>query len=678
MSAKQRVLRVGCISLLLLGFVGYFAFSTFFFPLFEGRFKADVAGLIPRTVDVYLAREDLEAAFDGFPTLAVAEELKDNTALRTYLESPEWQRLNAEKGITKTFEDVKSQLAQLPLGIDLLDIAGGEDLALAANFVGSGIQGTEWAVYARASRYGKLAVSALKHPGLIGLEKQGLSASQSGEIITLTGGQLAKPIHIARILDVIVAGTSLALVQEAVNLEAARSEGSLLLAAPYADSIASVDRNDDKRDIEVQFDLRKMREQCGMTKPWPDPASNQFAPAFFGRLLPVAAVRRLLGIIDFDHGLSVDLSGEFSSELMTAAQERVYRAKEFDQEEVMDVAGFVADDATLFSYLRGPIATILDMVLASLEPAAAENLNDVIRAIGYGSTSEFIQALDSSLYDRVAFVARPNDWGDDDDIDANGVYVGPPHDDTPVFAWAVIVWMKDEKKLEEIREQIAQRGSKIGIQGREPGSNGYYLKRISGGLQVREFWSPFIPGTGHIAVLFYGDTMIISNRYAMINELTENRVQRGSNAPLLKNLPAFQYMLQDSSATANLLTWVNPRTGTDLLLQQAKRGASGKIESSIDYTTKRREEERKVLQTVFGGKPRSGLTADEAARLDQQVDQNVRLFRDEVIEANLPRELAAAERMVAYLRGIAAGLTMIKLSPKDFKLSIRVDTPYGD
>ena len=55
MSAKKRVLRVGCISLLLLAFVGYFAFSTLLFPPFEGKFKAHVSGLIPRNVDVYLA-----------------------------------------------------------------------------------------------------------------------------------------------------------------------------------------------------------------------------------------------------------------------------------------------------------------------------------------------------------------------------------------------------------------------------------------------------------------------------------------------------------------------------------------------------------------------------------------------------------------------------------------------
>ncbi len=678
MSAKKRVLRVGCISLLLLAFVGYFAFSTLLFPPFEGKFKADVAGLIPRNVDVYLARADLEAAFDEFPTLAVAEQLKDNTALNAFLESAEWQKFDESKKLTVNLDKIRKQLDQLPLGIELLDIAAGEEVALAANFTGEGMDGTEWAIYARASRYGKLGVSALKHAKLLGLEKRGINAAESGGIISLSGGQIQKTIHVTRILDIIVAGTSRRLVEQAVELEGARSEGSLLLAAPYADSIASVTRNDKKRDIEVQYNLRKMRDQWGLTDPWLDPKSERFLPAFLGRLLPVAAIRRLLGIVDFDEGLNLNLSGEFSSELMTAEQERIYRAKEFDHNEVLQVATYVPDDATLFSYLRAPIATILNLVVASVEPAAVENLTDSVRAIGYGSIAEFIQDLDESLFDRVAFVARPNDWGDADDTDADGVYVGPPHDDTPVFAWAMVAWMKDAKKIEDIREQIAQRGAQIGIQGREAGSGGYFLKTISGGIKVREFWSPLVPGTGHIAVLIYGENLIISNRYAMIDDMISNRLQKTTSAPILANQTAFQWALEDSSPTANLLAWLNPRTASELFMQQARRGARSSIESSIDYSTKRRVEEAKVLRTVFSGKQRSGLTADEAMRLDDQVDQNLKRYRDQVVEDNLPRELAKAERNVTYMNAIASALTMVKLSPKDFKLTMRVSTPYAD
>ena len=45
MNLKKRLLKLGCISLLLLSFVGYFAFSTFVFSPLEGR-STRTAGLI--------------------------------------------------------------------------------------------------------------------------------------------------------------------------------------------------------------------------------------------------------------------------------------------------------------------------------------------------------------------------------------------------------------------------------------------------------------------------------------------------------------------------------------------------------------------------------------------------------------------------------------------------------
>ena len=667
MSRKKRVLRVGCISLLLLAFVGYFAFSTFFFSPFEGKFNAGVAGLIPRNVDLYLARADLKAAFDGFPTLAVQEKMKDNPAMQAFLDSPEWKKWDTENKLTKTLADVKAQMEKMPLGLDLFDIAAGDEVALAANFEGKGVDGTDWAVYARATRYGKLAVSALKHESLLGLAKTGISASTADGVTTLSGGRIQKPIHLTRILDVVVAGSSKSLVQEARKLESSRSEGSLLLAAPYGDSIASVERNSEKRDIEVQFNLRELRDKWGMTEPWLDPDAQSFGPAFLGRLLPIPAVMRLLGVIDFDEGVSVDMSGELSSELMTAKQEKIYRAKGFDQSEVMEVASFVPEDASLFAYLRGPMSTILELALASLEPAAVENLGSSLARLNM-TTSDFIALLDNSLIDRVAFVARPNDWGYESDME-DGVYKGPPHDGQPVFAWAIIAWMKDRDAIIDIREKVAVARNQLGI-------SHYYQNPISGGLRVREFWSQLVPGTGHIAVMEYGDNLIISNRYSMIDDLVTNRDTAGAKSKLLRNDPGFQYMVQDSSPSANLLTWVNPRSAAIVLREKTEAGVAAKIESSIDYSSERRKVESTVLRNVFSGKLRSQLNADEAVRLDDMVDQKLRLFRDDLIAKNLPRELEKAQRSMSYIEGIKAALIMVRLSEKDFELSMRVDTPY--
>ncbi len=682
MSRKKRVLRAGCITLFVIAFVGYFAFSTFFFSPHEGRFRGPIAGLIPRDVDVYLARADLQAAFDGFPKLAIQDDVADNPAVKTFFSSPTWDEFNKKNNVDKTLADIEEQLSQIPLGLDILGIIGGKEVALAAEFTGSKAEDTEWAVYARASFLGKLAVSSLKHPGLIGLEKQGLTAAQDGDVITLTGAKLKAPIHVTRIRDVIVAGTSRSLVDRAPALELARSEDSLFMGAPYADSIQRVERNEKKRDIEVQFNVRKMREAWNLSKPWPDPASEQFGSAFMGRLLPMMAVRRVLGVIDFDEGLSLDLAGEFSSEMIKGEQAAVYRAKGFNKEELSKVAQLAPADATIFVYVRGPVGTFLRMVLESMEPAARDNLDAVCQKARYSGVDEVVNILDDALLDRLAFIARPNDWGDEDDMQIDPdtgekVYVGPPKDGEPVFAWSIIGWIQNESALEEMRDRFGNAGPMIGLQGRNPGDNGFFKNRIGGGLAVHEFWSQLIPGTGHIAQINYDKKLIISNRYKLVDVITRNAVGQGAANSRLNGRTDFQFKLGDSSPTASVAMWFNPATGKDIIRSQAAVIAENRIKDSIDYRTERPKIERQVSNTGFGGRNRNTLTADEALNFDKLVDEEMGIFRQRVVEENLPRELADVDRMITYLEALTGALSMVRLDPKSFDITIRASTPYA-
>jgi hypothetical protein len=683
MTLKKRLLKLGCISLLLLSFVGYFAFSTFVFSPLEGRFNADVAGLIPRDVDLYVARAELRSSFARFPDLEVMEELEENEGFQELMGSPAWAEFAREQRVEQVLADVRTQLAQLPAGLDLFDIIGGEDLAVAANFTGRTIEEAEWAAYARLSLWGRGAVSALDYPGLLGLEAQGVTVEGEGAVKTIKSAQLARPIHVTRIRDVAILGTSRELVDRSIVLEATGSKDSLLLAAPYNDSILSVDRDEKQRDFELQVDVRELRDSYGWTEGLLQQNDERFTPAFLARLLPLDAVRRVLGVLDFDEGVDVDLSGDFSSELMTAAQERIYRFKGFDHDEVLEVARFAPDDSTLFVYVRGPIATLLQMVIDSLEPAARRNLEGSLKQIGINSIADLIAVLDDSLLDRVAFIARPNDWDYESDMEvdpASGerVYMGPPNDGAPVFAWAAMAWVSDQQKIEDLRERIALAGPRIGIQGRNPGQSGYFKKPIGGGLFVREFWSQLIPGTGHIASLIYGENLLISNRYALIDALVKNRNGRSSDVPRLSNSRDFQVALLDSVPSANFLAWLNPASGSELLRDQARLDAKNRITRSIDYATKRREVERDVLSKAFGGRARNQLTADDARRLDALVDQQLRAFTDEVVSSNMPRELEEAQRLKTYLDTVSSVLTLVRLSPKDFELSLRADVPLGE
>lgn len=680
MSRKKRILRAGLIALLLLAFVGYFAFSTFFFSPIEGGFNAKVSALIPRDVDMYVARAQLRQAFDPFPRLAVAKTLEGHPAVDAFFASPTWTELERENKIEQTLKDVEAQLQQLPLGLDVLGVAGGEELALAADFEGKGVDGTSWAVYARVSFWGKLGVSALKHPGLIGLSKQGIKAQREGDVITLSGGQIKQPIHVTRVRDIVVAGTSRRLVDRASVLEGNGSQDSLMMAAPYGDFIMREDRDAEERDFEVQLNIAKLRETQGFNKPLLDLGAESFGEAYFARLLPTPAIRRLQGIVDFDNGVSLDLHGELSTELLKADQRQVYRAKGFSREELLEVARFAPADSTLMLYVRGPVGTLLRMALDSMEPAARDNLNQVCIQAGYGGVDDVVNVLDATMVDRLALIVRPNDWDDSDDMKldpATGqkVYVGPPHDDQKVFAWSIIAWMQDEGPITEMRDRFGQAGPRIGLQGRTPGSNGFFKNRISGGLKVYEYWSQLIAGTGHIAVMTYGETLLISNRYKFVDIMARNAVGQGSSRTRLNGRTDFQYQLQDSLAGGNVALWFDARAATDLIRDQQKVVAENRIKDSINYRIERPKIEREVSRVSFRGRARNSLSAEEADKFDRMVDDEVRKFREDVVEKNLPGELEGIERTITYLQAMTGALFLFKLDQKEFDISGRVSTP---
>lgn len=685
MSLKKRVLRIGCISALLLAFVGYFAFSTFFFPPIGDRVKFDIAGLIPRDVDAYVSREDLGSAFDGFPTLAIWDRIEEHPAVVTFLRSERYRELDAEHDVEAQLADIRTQLDQIPLGLDPLGMVGGEDAALAMDFTGRSFAESEWAIYARATFFGKLGVSLLSYPGLLGLDNQGISAVEADDIVTLSGGQLTAPIHVTRVKDVIVAGTSRRLVTSAARLENAGAQESLLLAAPYDDGVLNVGvRDEDRRDFEVKLDVRQMRESFGMTKPWLDTNSTEFGPAFAARVLPLGAIRQLYGIVDFDQGLRSYLSGTLTSEDMTTAQSAIYRAKGFERDELDEVARLAPADATLFAYMRAPIGVLAREIEASLEPALRSNLDATIKQVRglERGTQGLIDWLDTSLVDRVAFFTlpddfdpRPMDFSVDPDTQER-VYTGPPNDGEEVFAWAVVAWASDPERIDDLQRRFAAAGSRIGIQGRGVDRGGVYDSTIAGGLVVREFWSELIPGTGHVALLIYGDRVILSNRYQFVEAVTKNAAEGSGAGQRLSESAIFQRSLAKGLDSSNLALWFAPATATDLIRDRAKQSTRRRLEDSYDFRIQRPRVEREALARLFPGKAKGSLTADEQARLTEVVDGELLNEREMMVSTNIEGELTRVDEMITYLGSILSSLTMIRFDTQQFRVFSETTTPY--
>lgn len=663
---KRRWFRILSVLLALGAFVAYFAFSTLLFPPHEKDWGYDVAALIPREVDFFVAKAGLGRDFDRFPRLAVMDRLEGTEAWRALEESPEFGAFLRDNGIEETLERVRTEVQKIPLGLDPLSIFGGRDLALAGRFRGSSIEQADWAVYGRVNWAGKLAVSLLSYPGILGLANQGLAAMEDEGIYQISGGQLQRSLYVTRVRDVVVVSTARELATQAQELARGSGQESLLLSSDYGDYVSRAPSRGPRRDeFEVIVDLRALLANLDLQGSWPDTRSQRFLPAFLGRIFQASSCKKVMGVVGFDGGMALDLHGGFSSELITGAQRRIYRQQGTSQDEILSrIASLAPADCAMFVYLRGPIDVLLKQVFASVEPALRANLDDAFRSTGaYGSLDEVIEDISSSLHDKLALVVRKNDRVDDE----------IPHDDQPVFNVSLVTWYRDEEKLIDLREFVGDNPKVFGLKGKD-GQKGYYQSSVAN-FPTREFWSEFVPGTGHVATLNTSEHCYITNNFMMLDGLIKTHTQGGARYPRLADRDDFRGLLSTCIPSANVLVWLNPRSASSTMREQARVWAEENAARGIDWGRKRQEEEQRMLPQLFPGRTRDQLSEAEVEHLDSLVDPALREYRAQFAREHAPQLQAGRDRQIAYLGSASAILAMLRLDTRSFRLSVRVITP---
>ena len=668
MSLRTRILRIALIVLGLVLFVGYFAFSTFLFNPLESDLEADVAALAPRDVDFFFAKADLADVFDPFPELAARDRIEKHPAWQAWARSPEYAALDRELAIEKTLGELRAATAQLPLGLDPLDVFGGRDLAVAGYFRVADLAQADWAVYGRANWAGKLAAEALRYPGAIGLAKQGITATVEDAHVALRGGQLSREVCVARIRDVVVVATKKELVLAAHDLVSKAYADSFYQSATYADHIQNANREAAHDELEIYVNTRKLLENLQFKRSWPDVKSQDFLPAFAGRLFQLGGVKTAIGVLGIDEGIALDVHGELSWELLTPDQAKLYRTRGFDRDQILlDVAKLAPADTSLFLYGHAPIGDLLRLMLASAEPALKTNLEDAFRNTGkYQSLDQLINELDASLKDRFALIVRPNDYPPDPD--------GPPHNDDPVPAIMLVLWTRNVEAIQNLRRTIGDQGPKFGLQGRNPGEPGFF-KHSEAGFETREYWSQFVPGTGIIISGDRGELTIVTNALGMLGHVAKTYDVGGDKYPQLAEEPRFQALVGSSLPRGNALVWANPKTLAPILRAQAQRIAEDSI--VIDWKLERARVEAEVLRESFPGKQRSSLTPEEQAQLDSIVDPKLDLVRARIKSEQVPAKMAEQERLVQYAEAVTSALAMLAFDPKTkaFDLSVRLTAP---
>lgn len=666
---KSRLLRIAAILLGVLLFAGFFAFSTFLYSPFEGALKEDLAALVPRDVDFFAAKTDLASAFTTFPHLALEERLARHPAVQGWTGTREWKELLAELRIEETLKSLKEQTAQIPFGKQPQELFGGSALAVAGYVRGKSLQQADWAVYGRADWLGKLGAALLRHPGLLGLEKRGIQAVVGPDSVALSGGGLAREVFVGRVKDVVIVATKPELVKAAFDLKAASFADSFFQSASYNDWIQNAKRGAKRDELELYVNTRKLLESLDQKGPWPDTKSQDLAPALLGRLFQLPSLKNAMGVLGFDGGLQLDLHGEFTAEHLTADMAKVYRTRGFDKKTLEEVARLAPRDTGFFAYFHAPVGELLRMLMASVEPALRQNLEDAFRGTGrYPNLDALINELDGALKDRWCLIVRPNDYPVDPE--------GPPNDGQPVPAVALVLWTKNQKAIEDLEKLIGGQGQRFGLQGRTKNEAGFF-SNSDAGYQTYEFWSQVgVPGTGVIVVAKAGEMTVITNSLGMMGHLQKTYSVGGAKYPRLSEDEHFGALAQSSIDRANLAVWLNPRTITPVLRESAQKRARAAVQ--FDYKNFRPGEEQKVLRDEFGGRRKTDLSEDEQQRLSQLVDERLDATRSKAVSQQLPELLAKEERVLASFEASTAALVFLALDPKSFELSARVLLPLDE
>jgi hypothetical protein len=666
MSLKTRILRISATVLLVVLFAGYFAFSTFFFNPLGGGLDAPVAALAPRDVDFFFAKADARELFDGFPRLAVEKRLDKHPGWQSFASSPECAELVSELKIDESLAKLRDAAKQIPLGMEPQNIFGGKELALAGYFRGRDLGKADWAVYGNANWAGKLAAALLFHPGLIGLEKQGITVTVGEKYVGLKGASLPRELFVTRIKDAVIIATKPELVVKALDLESKRFEDSFFQSAEYADYIQHVNRGEARDELEAYVNTRKLLENLDFHGAWPDTKSQDFLPAFLGRIFQIASLKDLLGVVSIEDGVSFDLHGQFSSELVTPEQAKLYRTHGFERAQLLNEAARIAPaDTSAFVYVHGHIGDLLRMVLASVEPALKTNLEDAFRNTGrYQNLDQLVNELDSALKDRIAIIVRPNDYPPDPE--------GPPHDNEPVPAVAVVLWTQNVDAIKNLRELIGGQGTKFGLQGHTPNEAGFF-RNVEGGHDTREFWSPLIRGTGIITTVTEGDLTLITNSLGMLRHLLKTETQGGEKYPRLSEDPRFAAMVQSSQKRANFLVWSNPRTLGSILRKRAQRVALDSIH--IDWKSERQRVEADVIRETVPGGVQGKLAPDVQEKVDKLVEPKLKEIEQKIKAEQVPAIMAKQERWISWFESATGLLFELALDPKACDVSLRMPIP---
>ncbi len=679
----KKLLRNLLILVALLGFTGFFAFSTLVWNPFEGR-VAELRAAVPRTVHFFAAKADLSADFEDFPRPWFWSAVEESPAYARIRTGSLFHTVLKERGgerMLAAIEDAKDRLASVPvLGLDLLDDFIGTEAAVAGRFRKQGPPA--WCLYTRVgwkvrAAFGLLRFAAVRArvPGLA-------VAGGDGAIYELR--QATGPaVFVTLVKDLLIAGDDLDLVRRSRALATGDSEEDALVASSdYQDFVVArlsewSERNDlVPNALECELDLHALAEAwpglARFAEPGPD---DPMELRLLNRFVNVKAMYRAWGSFVFaPDGLAMLLSFVLDRRALSPEQVRFQTQMPGHKERWLKRAMLnVPSSAAVAAFLRIPPAAFFEQVFASLDEDTRSLINEGIASTGrQGGFRELVRGIAASLDPSVVVVVRDNDYGKLN-VDFKVAVPSP----APAVAWIFEVDPRGEKRLDRLLDWFETNRTAFGFSVKT-----YYLKAGNRNLKlVKEFPNPQVPGTGEIAIVRnakgLGGLFMVGNSGPLLAEIVNTRFGMAGTEPLTTN-DLVEECLQNLPETVSGFAWLHGE-GIRAVLSRYEEFGRRRLEQDAPdpgwMFEHRPAVEKEVFAQHFAGRAASpealrGALRQEFERLVE--DALVLKWRTEEVGARGRAFQRAFAEAASYLEFLDSGYLMLKNRAGDLNLEGRI------
>lgn len=606
---KRLAVTVLAVVALLLLFVVAFVFN----PL-EGDLR-DVRDLVPREVDFFLRKTDLERDFAGGDLELVHGRLpqpafwSDLSGTRGW---PEIERGPLLGGLRRehaaALQEAVDGLAELERQsggfVDLARDLIGEEVVVAGYFedrTGAAprpLAQPWWCLYTRVS-WRVRAAWGLANWAMIQDRARagGVDMSTEGDLLVVKAPGLREPLYVARELDCLMVANSRHIVEQSRRLAAGvEGEEPFGQAAKYTDGVVKplvrwVDDADPDHVNAFEYSLttNTMDGFRRFAATWPDAQNrDSMNERVLASFLNLKGWNSLSGALMFEPG-RLSLLGEvvLNSHMHSEFQTSFYRSEGQQREKWLDpFLRMVPDSACAAAALRMPVEEFLHAMLDALLPEERQLLDENLRKCRFmdqelANTRDLIDRMKVAFLPRSGFVFRRNLPDPEIPVAA----LSP----VPQIAW--VFWLRDGcAPIAEALVQMLQKHAAVFRFGPV-----YHLPLPGLPEPVTEFTNPAIPGTGEIATIVFHDFFVVSNSGPLVKDLLRTQYGHGASRSVLATAE-YQRITRELPQSVNGFVWLRGHNLLPVLDDYREASVASNREPDPEWLTQQRGRAEEVVR----------------------------------------------------------------------------------